>query len=311
MALASVGANAEYPDKPIRMVTAGAPGTGSDNITRLFAEKMSGILKESFIVENKPGAGGSLAMSYVARAPADGYTIILGSFSGNVLVPASNPNINYDMARDFTPIGQIASAPTMVIAANDFPVNTVQELAELSKKTPGGVQYATWGFGSTGHFCGELLNHSLQAHLAHIPYKSVAQTVTDLLGGHINVAVVDMITGTTLAQSGRVKPLILCVDGSRLFPNVPSYVDENITFNGQKPTVARWVMYAPSGTPEPVMKKLASALEQTIKMPDVNEWLIQQGNSPAFLGGEEARKADLADQVFWRKVADGLGIKVK
>lgn len=311
IAMAPIGAHAEYPSKPIRIITSGAPGTGSDSITRLFAEKMSGILKQSFIVENKPGAGGAVAMSHVARAPADGYTIVLGSFSGNVLIPVSNPNVTYDMARDFIPIGQIASAPTMIVAANNFPANTIHELADLSRKTPGGVQYASWGFGSTGHFCGELLSHSLKANLAHVPYKSVAQIVTDLQGGHVEVAVVDMITGTTLAQSGRVKPLILCVDGSQLFPNVPSFVDENIDFNGQKPTVSRWVMSAPAGTPEPVMKKLSAALEQAINMPDVYDWLIKHGNSPGFVGGEAAKKADLADQQFWKQVADGLNIKVK
>lgn len=311
MTLASTPVYAEFPDKPIRLVTAGAPGTGSDTLTRLLGGKMSEILKQPIIIENKPGAGGAVAMAHVALAAPDGYTIILGSFSGNVLVPASNPNINYSVTKDFVPIGQIASAPTMLVVRSDSPVKTVEELAERSRKTPGGIQYASWGYGSTGHFCGELLSHSMKANLSHIPYKSVAQITTDLQGGHVDVATVDMITGLGLVQSGRARALILCVDGSDLLPDVPSYVDKNIDFDGKKPTVARWVMYAPAGVPEPVRKKLSAALQQSINMPDINDWLKKQGNSPAFLDGAKAVQADQDDRKFWVEVAEGLGIKTK
>jgi tripartite-type tricarboxylate transporter receptor subunit TctC len=296
-------APADYPAKPIRFVLISAAGSGGDTLGRLLADRMAPLLKATFVMDNKPGAGGALASDIVAKAPADGYTIGIGGATTHVLLPASNPKLPYNSVRDFAPIGQVGTASILLIASNDFPASNVKELVALAKKQAGSVQYASWGNGSTGHFCGELLNLRTQAQMSHVPYKSVSQIQTDILGGHVKLGFVDMTSGLPMVKAGRVKALASCTSKAPGLPAVGSYDEEGIDFAGKRMGALRWALYAPAGTPKPVMDKLSAALKQVIETPDVQARLLDMGIFAQFVPGDQLREMTAADIEAWRQLA--------
>lgn len=305
--LAGCGAQAQaqsaFPAKPVRLLVTSAPGSGGDALGRLLAERMGQLLKGTVIVENKPGAGGMLAMDLLARAPADGYTIGLGSNSTHILIPAMNARLSYDPIKDFAPIGQVGGASTLLIAHPDFPANKLDELLTLAKQSKEPVQYASWGNGSSGHFCGALLNYKMNAGLAHVPYKSVAQIQTDVVGGHIQLAFVDMGSGTAMVKSGRAKAIASCTERTPSLPEVGSYTDADIKFSGQPAPTPRWTLYAPAATPAPVVAQLGRALQATLEMADVKAWMANQGISAGFIAGARIREMNREDLAFWKNIA--------
>ena len=314
LASASLAAHAQsaadYPNRPIKFLLISAPGSGGDTLARLLADKMGPLLKGTFVVENRHGAGGAIAVDATAKSAPDGYTITLGGATTHVLLPASNPKLPYNAVKDFAPIGQVGSAAIVLLAANDMPINNLKELVAVAKTTPEGLQYASWGNGSTGHFCGELLNLKNQLKMAHIPYKSVAQIQTDLLGGHVKLGWVDMASGTPMIKAGKVKAVITCTSRSPSLPNVSSYEDEGIDFNGKRMGALRWALYAPAGTPKPIVDKLASALKTTVEMPDVKARLLELGILASFIPGDELSELTLKDIEAWKEVARQANISM-
>lgn len=303
LALPSVHAQAaDWPSRPIRFILISAAGSGGDALGRLLAEKMAPLLKASFVIDNRPGAGGAIAIDAAAKSPPDGYTITMGGATTHVLLPASNPKLPYNPVTDFAPIGQVGTASIVLVANNDVPAGNLSELLALARRQPG-LQYASWGNASTGHFCGELLNLKTQAKMQHVPYKSVAQIQTDLMGGHIKLGFVDMASGTPLVKAGRVKAITTCTSRSPSLPGVDSYEEAGIEFSGQRMGALRWALYAPAGTPEPVVAKLAAALKSTVEMPDVKARLLDMGITAAFVAGPELNEMTARDIAAWKAVA--------
>ena len=292
----------DFPNRPIRFVLISSAGSGGDSIARLLSDKMAPILKTTFVLENKPGAAGAIASEIAARAAPDGYTILLGGYTTHVLLPTINPKLAYDAVRDFQPLGRIGTAAIMLMATNDFPANNLKELIAMARARPG-LQYASWGNGSTGHFCGELLSQKRQMQMSHVPYKSVAQVVTDMMGGHIKLAYVDMATGSPLVKAGRMKALASCVSRTPNLPELVSYDDEGIDFDGMKVQPPMWGVYAPAATPRPIVDKLSGALKQVLDMPDVKAKLLDYGVTVAFMGGDELRESLKANIESWKAVA--------
>lgn len=301
--LAQAPAVADYPSRPIRFNLISAAGSGGDTLGRLLADKMAPIIKGTFVIENKPGAGGAIATDMTAKSAPDGYTIGLGGATTHVLLPASNPKLPYNSVKDFAPIGQVGTAAILMIATNDSPYNNVKELLAYAKANPGTVQYASWGNGSTGHFCGELFNLKTQAKMQHIPYKSVAQIQTDMLGGHVKLAYIDMASATPMVKAGRVKAITACTSRSPSLPSVSSYEDEGIDSGGKRMGAFRWAVYAPAGTPKPIVDKLASALKQVVEMPDVKARLLELGITAGFVGGDDLQVNTAQDIEGWKQVA--------
>lgn len=298
----------DYPARPIRFISISAPGSGGDTLVRLLADRMGPLLKTSFVVDNKPGASGAIATDLLARAPADGYTVGIGGATTHVLLPASNTRLPYDSVKDFTHLGQVGTASILLVATKDFAANNLKELVALSKKSPGSVQYASWGTGSTGHFCGELVNLRTEAGMSHIPYKSVAQIMTDVMGGHIKLAYVDMASGSPMVKDGRVKALAACTSRSPSLPDVASYDDEGIDFAGKRMGALRWALYAPAGLPRPIADKLSAALQQVVEMPDVKARLLDLGITASFVGSDALREMTVADIAAWKRIAQAAKI---
>lgn len=299
----SVQAQDTFPSRPIRFVTVASPGGGGDAIARMLADKMGPLIGGTFYVDNKPGAGGAIAADAVAKAPADGYTILLGSFTSHVLLPSVRAKMPYDSVKDFAPIGRIGTAPILLMAANDFPANNVKELVDLAKRSSNPLMYASWGVGSTGHFCGALLAQRTQIKWTHIPYKGIGPIQTDLLGGQLKLAYVDMATGSPMVKSGRVKAIASCIARSPSLPDVRGYEDDGIDFSGKSAVAPMWGVYAPAATPKPVLDKLVGALKQVIDMPDVRERLLGFGVSANFLTGDAYRQSLAEGITQWREIA--------
>lgn len=297
---------ADYPSKPVHLLLPFSAGGGGDVLGRLLADRMGKRLNQPFVVDNKPGAAGTIGTHTVATSPADGYTITIGGMSTHTLAPATYPKLPYDPLKDFATIGRIGTSAIVMVAAKDFPANDIREFVALAKAKPG-VQYASWGPGSTGHFCGEVLAQKAGVQLTHVPFKGASQIMTDILGGHIGVGFVDMATGTPFVKEGRVKALGVCTQRSPSLPDVASYKEQGIDFD----KTLSWVMYAPAGVPRPIVDKLAAALQATLKEPEVVSKLVALGITADYLSGAEQAAANAIDIPIWRKIAQDANLKLE
>lgn len=298
-----------YPNKPIRFISTSAPGTAGDLLARLLAEKMGPLLKGSIVVDNRPGAGGSIAVDLAAKSPADGYTITMGGATTHVIMPAVRTNMPYNALKDFVYLGQVAMSPGVLLVAADFPANNLRELIALAK-TRSDLQYASWGNGSTGHFCGEMLNQKAGIRIQHIPYKAVAQIQTDLYGGHIRIAQVDGGSAPAMVKSGKVKAISTCTGRHISFPDVRSYEDEGISDAERRIGQFRFGLYAPAGTPKRVAALLESALKATLEMPEVRAKIQEWGLQPAYLPGEQVLEMTAREIEQWHRVAEAASIRL-
>jgi len=282
-------------------------GGGGDILGRIIAEQFASQLGTPVVVENKPGAGGTIGIADVARAKPDGYTITIGGMTTHVLSPHVYTKIAYDPVKDFTSLGVIGSSSIVMIANKDFPASNLADVKSLNDSRKESLQYASWGRGSTGHFCGEVLAQKMGIKLAHVPYKGTAQLVNDILGGHISVGFVDMVTATPYVQGGKVKALAVCTQRSPSLPDVASYKEQGVDFDRE----LNWAMYVPAGTPEPIVDKLSKTLEQTLAQPAIQKKLLGLGITAKYVPGADHTRAMVADAKVWEDIAKQAGIEAQ
>ena len=310
LALATFPARAEdatdYPSRKIRMLLPFAAGGGGDVIGRLLADKMGKRLGQTIFIENRTGAAGTIGAQQAATSPPDGYTITIGGMTTHVLAPASYVSLPYDPIKDFTTIGRIGTSSILLVATNDFAANDLRGLIELSKKGDP-ILYGSWGVGSTGHFCGEILSQKAGVRLEHVPFSGAAKLANDLLGGHIKLGMLDMATGTPFVKDGKLKALAVCGGRSPSLPQVGSYKDQGVDFERS----LSWVMYAPAGIPDPIAKKLSAALKEAVGEPDIVEKLLALGVTADFIPGDQQRDINASDITAWKKVATEAKIEIK
>jgi tripartite-type tricarboxylate transporter receptor subunit TctC len=283
-----------------------AAGGGGDVIGRLLADKMGKRLGQTIYVENRTGAAGTIGTQMVATSPADGYTIMIGGMTTHVLAPASYASLPYDPIKDFTVIGRIGTSAILVVASRDFAANDLRDLIAMAKKGDQ-IQYGTWGVGSTGHFCAEILSQKAGIRLEHVPFSGAAKVANDLMGGHISLGLLDMATATPLVKDGKLKALGTCGDRSPSLPDVASYKDQGIDFERS----LSWVMYAPAGIPDISAKKLSTALKESIAETDMTERLLALGVTADFIAGEKQRDINVGDIEVWKVVAKEAKIEIK
>jgi tripartite-type tricarboxylate transporter receptor subunit TctC len=297
---------ADYPSRKIRMLLPFAAGGGGDVIGRLLADKMGKRLRQIIFIENRTGAAGTIGAQQAATSPPDGYTITIGGMTTHVLAPASYVSLPYDAIKDFTTIGRIGTSSILLVATSDFPANDLRELTEMSKKGDP-LQYGSWGVGSTGHFCGEILSQKAGIRLEHVPFSGAAKLANDLLGGHIKLGMLDMATGTPFVKDGKLKALAVCGGRSPSLPQVGSYKDQGVDFERS----LSWVMYAPAGIPDIVARKLSAALKEAVDDPEIVEKLLALGVTADFVPGDKQRDINVSDITAWKKVAAEAKIEIK
>ncbi|GAB3774619.1 tripartite tricarboxylate transporter substrate binding protein [Ramlibacter monticola] len=265
---------AGYPDKPVKIAVGFAAGGGADIIARQVGTQMGAQVGQSFVVDNKPGATGTIAATFVAKAPADGYTIFLGSQSTMLVAPAIYPKLAFDPLKDFTPISMLVSMPMILAVHPSVPAKNMQELIALAKQ--GRLSYASAGAGGPQHVAGELFKTGLGLDMTHIPYKGEAPALTDVVGGQVPVLFSNVPAITPYLQSGRLRAIaVTSLKRHPAFPDVPTIAEsarlpdfEVLTWYG---------LFAPAGTPADVVKKLQDEAIAAMKSKELSAKVAGQG----------------------------------
>lgn len=310
LALAALpaGAAGAYPDKPIHVIVPYAPGGAVDIVTRLVTQKMAETLDANIIVENKPGAATNIGMDYVARQPADGYTLLTVSPS-LACNGALFSNLAYDPAKAFAPVGSIGYAPLVIVVPESAPYKTLGDLIADGRAHPDKLTFGTAGNGSSGHLAGELLKTEGHFQATHVPYKGGAPAITDLLGERLSFMPINPLEVIAHLKSGKLRALAVLDDKpAALLPGVPTVAQQGVP--GALASVW-WGLVGPAGLPKPVVDKLNSALRSALADPNVQARMAGLGatltpGSPADFGGFIA-----AETTKWTKVIKTVGIKAE
>jgi tripartite-type tricarboxylate transporter receptor subunit TctC len=296
----------EYPVRAVRMLVGYAPGGGMDTIARVVAPKLSEALGQQFVIENRPGASGGVAAEALVNAPPDGHVLMVAE-SGTLALPAVNPRVTLDPARQFAPVGGICMLPMAFVVHPGFPAQNTRELVAELKANPAKYSYASPGVGSLQHLAFELFKRQAGVNAQHIPYKGATTMMPDLMNGGVPIGVISSLAAMGPTRAGRIRTL--AVTSPQRLPSAPEWpaMAETLPGFSAAPNV---FLVAPPGTPAPVIQKLSAALRAAIGAKDVEENLAKQGatttpSSPAELGvqiAEETRR--------WAAVVKDAGIKV-
>jgi tripartite-type tricarboxylate transporter receptor subunit TctC len=308
--IAGAAAAQDYPARPVTLVVPYAAGGGNDVMARIVAERMSRTLGQQIVIENKGGAGGSIATRQVAKSAPDGYTLGLGGTGTHAINPTLYPNVGYDPRKDFAPVGLIATSALVVLVNTSVPAKTIPELVALAKRDPGKLNYASAGVGSGIHLGAELFAAMAGIKLTHIPYKGSAPALTDLIGGHVAIYFSSLPPALALIKEGKVRAL--AVTGpkrSALLPDLPT-VAEAGPLPGYE-AVLHYGIVAPAGTPRPIVDKLNAAMRAALAEPEVRERIISDGAEP-LPGTPDDYAADIdREEKKWSQVVRRSGAKVE
>ena len=256
----------DWPNRPIRLVVPSAAGSSTDIFGRLFADNFSKTFKQPVVVDNKPGSNGLIGNDIVAKAPADGYTLLF-SYAGAVAMnQALRPTMPYDAVKDLQAIAQVGAGGNVLIVSADFPAKTFKEFVALVNANPDKYNYATWGVGTGGHLTMEALKMLTGMKINHVPYKSVGQILTDMQGGIINIGWADPTTTLPFHRAGKLR--VLASSGTRRQPGTPDI--PTIAESGYKFGVDSWFgLFAPAGTPMPIVRRVHDEVNRVLQLPDI------------------------------------------
>jgi tripartite-type tricarboxylate transporter receptor subunit TctC len=299
---------ADWPNKPVRWVVPFPPGGAMDAIARLLGERAGKALGQTFVVENRPGAGGNIGAAAVAKAPADGHTIMITSIGMATNAPLYG-RLPYDPVKDFAPVSLLAVVPNvLVVNATQSKARTVKDVVAAARQTPGRLTYASAGNGTSIHLAGEVFASMTQTDLTHVPYKGSGPAVADLLGGQVDSMFDSVTSARPHIASGKLRALAVTTSTrSRALPDVPTMAEAGVPGYDVSPWFA---VFVPAGTPRPVVDKLNAALLDAMRHPDVATRLDALGVEP--IGSTpEALAAHLASEsARWARVIAERGIKI-
>ena len=296
-----------YPAKPVTIIVPQAPGGANDTIARIYANKMSTLLGQPFIVDNRPGAGGNIGTVATARARPDGYTLILNASATQVVNPALYANAGFDPVKDFEPITMLASAAYLLVANPAFKPDSAKALIEHARSRPGEVSYASAGNGTLNHLLGEMLKSRANVDMIHVPYKGAAAAVTDVIGGRVPVSFQSAPSAMPFVKSGKLKVLGVANEKRMAgLPEIPT-IGESLPGFGATPWYG---LFAPAGTPPAVIALLHANSVKALAARDVQEQLAQQGAEPIAMGPAPFAAALKNDLARWSAVVKQTGSKV-
>jgi tripartite-type tricarboxylate transporter receptor subunit TctC len=296
---------ADYPTKAIRLVVTFPPGGSSDAGARIVAPKLAERLGQPVIIDNKPGAGGGLGLELVAKAPADGYTIVLASAGGLTANPSLYKKLNYNPEKDFAPITLFGTSPFVMVAAAQVPVRTARDVVALARKEPGKLAYASGGTGTAMHLSGELFKAVTKTFIVHVPYRGSGPAALAVMAGETQLGIADLATILPQLKSGRMKAVgVLGKARSPLAPDIPTLAESGVPgyeSNGW------FAILAPAGTPPAIIAKLNTELNAVLRSPEIRErfataWLEPLPSTPA-----ELMELMKTETVKWAKVIKDSG----
>jgi tripartite-type tricarboxylate transporter receptor subunit TctC len=297
-----------YPQAPIKLVIPLAPGGATENLARIAGTEASATLGQPIIIENRPGAGGTIASAMVTKATPDGYTLLFANFATHAVAPTMFTSLRYDPIKDFAPVSYLASSPHLLLVSSDLPAQSVAELIALAKSTPGKLNYASSGVGSPLHLAGEYFNATAGTDIVHVPYKSSGPALIDLMSGRVQMMFDNISTALPYVQSGKLRALAVTSNQrSPLAPEVPTVAESGLA--GFE-TYGWWGVLAPAQTPPAVIARLSSAYGGAIKNPGVVAQLNAQGYIPIGSGPAAFRAHIESEIAKWAPIIKSTGLVV-
>jgi len=307
--LAATGAAAQrYPDRPIRIVVAFAPGGAVDIVTRTVGQKIGEQVGQPVVVDNRPGGNANIGATMVARATPDGYTLLTAS-GANVVNMTLFPDLPYDALRDFAPISQIGFGPQVVIVNTSLPVKSVSDLLALARAKPGQLSYASGGVGTSQHLTGELFKSVGQVDILHVPYKGGAPALVDIIGGRVAFMFINTLEALPHAKAGKVRILAIAnAKRSAVFPDTPTFAESGMP---NFESVTWWGLVAPAGTPKAVIARLHAETVRALGTPEVKERFAALGAEIRASTPEQFGAFMRAEAKKWGTVIKSTGIKAE
>lgn len=297
---------AEWPERPVTLVVPLSPGGSTDYTARLLAQKLGDVLGQQVIVENKPGAGGNIGAAYVAKGNPDGYTLLMhtSTVATNVTL---YKNMGFDLKKDLIPVSQVTLIPNVLMVNNDVPAKNLAEFVELVKQKKMPINFGSAGNGTSQHLSGALFNSMAGGEMVHVPYKGGAPANTDLIAGQIQAVFSPLVEVLSYIDSGKLRPLGLTTKSrTPRLPDVPSVSEvlpgyEIVLWNG---------VFAPAGTPQPIVSKLNGAIRQVLQDPAVRKTLADQGSTPVGNSPDEFKRVLASEIDKWGKLVKLSGARV-
>ena len=299
---------AAYPDRPIRIVVGFAPGGPGDISARLIAERLTESLKQPVTIENRPGSNGAIALQAVLAAPADGYTIMLGTTGTLTIAPAIMKKLPYDTLRDLTPVATLISYSYLLVTRNDLPVTSLKELVALAKSKPGQISYTSPGIGTVNHLGMEHFAILTGVKMIHVPYKGDSEAMTDIVGGHVDTGFISFSLTAPQAKAGKLRALAVSTpERSPILPDVPTVREAGVADFDLLPWTGLLVAKA---TPPEIVATLAAAVDAGLRHPEMVKRMQELGYLPMVNTPESFRRLIEAEQARWKKVADEVKISL-
>ena len=307
LAPAAVLAQDAYPSKPVRIVVPFTPGGSTDMLARKIGEKLSAQWKQPVIVDNRPGAGGTVGADHVSKSAPDGYTLLMGVTGSNGIAGSLYPNLPYDPVKGFTPVTAVVSAPLLLVKSDRVAAKTVAELVAAAKAKPGTLSYGSPGTGTSMHLTGEMFELTTKTALLHIPYRGSAGALTDLMGGQIDLMFGDVLVVMPQLEAKKITPIaVTSKERHPLFPNVPTVAEsgypgfEALSWQG---------LFAPPGTPAAIVDKLNKDVNAALASPDIQEYFVSRGFKLGGSGAAEYKAFIEAENKKWATIVKTAGVK--
>ena len=296
---------ADYPNRPIKMVIGYSPGGAADQLARPLAEEMSKGLGQNFVFDYKPGGGATIALDYLARQPADGYTVHLTDSGPMTIVPHIR-KLSYDPLTDFTPLGMVGGGGVVIVVPANSPATDLKSLIALAKKDPGAWSYGTSGVGGVGHLAGEQFKKAAQLNITHIPYKGGAPDMVEVIGGHVPFLFSSLGAAAQHIQAGTVRALaVSSADRSSMFPDVPTIAESG--FPGFDATIWFGVV-APKNMPADVQNRLATELAKAMQSKELQQTIKSQAYEPMIYSAEQTGQRIKDDYAAWGVTVKEAGL---
>jgi len=297
-----------WPERPITLVIPFAPGAFTDAVGRFTATALAARLGQSVVAENRTGAGGTIAARLVARAPPDGYTLLLGTQGINASNASLMRDPGYDPTRDFTPIHGLAKLTATLVTHPSRPFRRVSDVIEEARRRPGQLSFGSAGIGTVQHLLGEMFKLSAGINLTHVPYRGGAPALADLLAGTIDFIFDYPTPGLEMVRAGRLRAIAVAApQRMAAFPDVPSFAEEGVTGVMAETWFA---LFGPRGLPEDVRRRLDVEAGAIVAGPEFRDFLIRTGASPVALGGQDFERFVAAETLAWRRFAEATGFRI-
>jgi len=295
-----------YPTKAVRLVIPYPPGGPTDFVGRTVGQRLSQLLDQQVVVDNRPGAGTIIGSELVARAAPDGYTLLFGTGGGTFLAPLMLPKVPYDPLRDFAPVAMLVMSPQVLVVHPSVAAYSVQELVALAKAKPGALNFGSVGTGTSPHLGGELFQALTGTKLVHVPYKGTSPAMTDLMAGQVHLMFSSMPTVLSLVKAGKLR--LLATGGTKRSAAIADTPTVAETVPGFE-LVTWYGIFAPARTPDSIIKRLNAAITKVLSDPDISERLASQGLEPVAMTPAELRRYTEADVNRWARLIKTAGIK--